>query len=69
MRQNECAEQSPPTDVKTIKNPDPGHRDIVPDPDVIMEEEWVRVRGTEAAVVTTSILRGFVSVRNTDLDL
>ena len=60
-------EQSPPADVKTIKNPDPGHRDIVPDPDVIMEEEWVR--GTEAAVVTTSILRGFVSVRNTDLDL
>ena len=62
-------EQSPPADVKTIKNQDSGHRDIVPDPDVIMEEEWVRVRGTEAAVVTTSILRGFVPVRNTDLDL
>ena len=46
-------EQSPPADVKTIKNQDSGHRDIVPDLDVIVEE-WVR--GIEAAVVTLSIL-------------
>ena len=49
-----CSEPEQSADVKTIKNQDSGHRDIVPDPDVIMEEEWVR--GTEAAVVTTSIL-------------
>ena len=50
-------EQSPPADVKTIKNQDPGHRDIVPDPDVITEEEWVRGQGHRGCSHTLNPLR------------